>query len=855
MSDNSIFFITTICILLSLNIADASNQTNVYMKAPNPFKYNSPEELWNIDTFETLFTDWYIFANRDDLILYDDPIKKRYAYKTMFLKKFKVLKKKGHYLKVETHDEKKIQGWGKIENFITLPHAHRTQNTITYKALLVNRLERIEGKVKSVIPLRSPSPNAKSYGPEIKILEFANIFSFYPSELNPKYLLIGKLDVFFPLAPDQFRHSVKKVLLGWVPVERVLIWNTREALQPNPKRKHPIYYFKDKTVLKSYYAKHQTDIFPSCNTIPSCVDEKNILVISPDNENKIDRTPWPFDSFRYAVIEKSNINEPFHIGISNAIPAVIQVIEGSMPTGRDVVFLVDATKSMEKYIPLAIKIAQKIMNDFRKKEKRRRRDTEKYDVELPLNELRFGIAVYRDYKCRSDVFEILGYLTSNQKEIESYLTNIKATICHETVGELAYYPEALFRGIKDATLAMNWNAKAMKQIILIGDAGNDSRGEDQLTPKKVSNLLSQRNISFSAIQIINRTFIDAYQSAQKLFCKDVRLIINGIANEELSKAVNYESQDLMVRETDYSFIKKTLQGIVDQTSINRCCTDICCPIEKSRWSLECLRVNDHYQNQFNTQVQNQIHHFATQLNETKDLLDKIRIKDKIVFEQDLTKPNYSFRPQLMLGILTDLIHKLGSNLAREKYPNKHHSQDMIIKLGIGELNEYLDDAPEFFTDAFVMYKRPGEAYKNHPPQFEKMVLFQRKEIEKLLFPLSFLKEKYQCQIHGHNIKSIWTEFLKALIGVHESIKIDRSKSTRELYEKQYGISLRSQHPLLKIPYKQIAQNLINMESSVLEQLGNYLCLCHDKLKNIYHNGQFFSMFGQKYIWVESAILP
>jgi hypothetical protein len=841
--------LAVVSILLSLS------QANAYLKAPNPFKYNSPEELWDVDTYKEILNDWYIFANRDDLVLYGNLLSKKPVYKTTFLEKFRVLQKKDRYLKVEKFDDKKIQGWGRIENFIIIPHALRTQNTITYKALLINRLKRIEGNVNTVVPLKSPSSSAKPYGPEIKILEFANIYSFFPSAEIPQYLLIGKLGVFFPLAPDEYSHSVKKVLLGWVPADRVLIWNTREALQPNPKRKHPIYFFKNKTNLNSYYENNQTDIFPSCNVIPSCVNENNILVISPDNEQRIDKKPWPFDAFRYAVIEKSSIHEPFHIGISNAIPAVIQVIEGSMPTGRDVVFLIDATKSMEKYIPLAIKIAKKIMDDFRDNERLRKKGTEQMDLDLPKNELRFGIAVYRDYKCQSDVFEILGQLTNHQSDIEMYLNNIKATICHETEGDPAYYPEALFRGIKDTALAMNWKAKAMKQIILIGDAGNDSRGKDQLTPKKISNLLIDRNISFSTIQILNKPHDHAYESAQRSFCQDIRSIINGIASQELYRAANYEKQNLMVQETDYQHIKKDLQTIVDKTSENTCCDNLCCPISDSRWTLECLTVNDSYQDQFNRQVQNQIDLLTQQLIETKDLLEQIRIKDKIVFQQDSTTPNYSFRPQLMLGILTDLIHKLGSNLAKEKYPKKAHSEDLIIKLGISELNEYLDEAPEFFTDAYVMYKRPGESYKNDPPQFEKMVLFQKKEVENLLSPLSFLKDNYQCQLHPQNIKTIWTEFLQALIGVIESNFIDQSKSTQELYEKQYGISLRSQHPLLKIPYKQIAQNQIDIGASVLDQLGNYLCESHDKLKNLYHNGKYFSMFGQKYIWVESAILP
>ncbi|KPA15763.1 conserved hypothetical protein, secreted [Candidatus Magnetomorum sp. HK-1] len=833
-------------------------QANAYLKAPNPFKYNSPEELWDVasPSIETILNDWYVFANQDDFFLYEDMSSKNQVHKTSFLEKYKVIEKKSRFLFVETYDDLKIRGWGNIENFITIPHALRTANTITYKALLVNRLKPIEGNVNTVIPLRSPSPKAKSYGPEIKILEFANIYSFYPDQKDPEYLLIGKLDVFFPLAPDRYSHSVKRVLLGWVPAERVLIWNTREALQPNPKRKHPIYYFKKKDDLVSYYNNNQTDVFPSNKVIPSCEDSNNILVISPDNENTIDKKKWPFDAFRYAVIDKSNINEPFHIGISNAIPAVIQVIEGSMPTGRDVVFLVDATKSMEKYIPLAIKIAKKIMNDFREKQKIQREGIEKLDVDLPQNDLRFGIAVYRDYKCQSDVFEIIGELTCDQDNVNSYLKNIKTTICHETEGDPAYYPEALFRGIKDAAIAMNWNSKAMKQIILIGDAGNDSRNMDHLTSKKIANVLVQKNISFSAIQIINVPFNDDYESAQRSFCKDIRLIINGIASEELIKAVNFDKQELMVQETDYKLIKKEIQSIVDKTSSNTCCIHkVCCPVSKSRWSLECLNVDDSYQDQFNRQVEFQIQNLAQQLYETKDLLEKIRIKDKIIFKTDPNTPNYSFRPQLMLGILSELIHKLGANVAKEKFPNKDHSQEMIIKLGINELNEYLNEAPEFFTDAYVMYRRPGKTYKNDPDQFEKMVLFQKKEIEKLLFPLSFLEDNYQCQIHPENIKTIWIEFLKGIIGVTDSKYVDKSKSMKELYEKQYGISLRSKHPLLSISYKEICQNLTNYESETLDQLGVYLCECQDKLKNIYHNSKYFSMFGQKYLWVEASILP
>lgn len=832
------------------------NQANAYMGAPNPNKYNYPEEIWDEMNIETTPDDWYVYAMRDKLYLFDHMTTKNIIYQAPFLEKFRVIEKNGRFLHIEKYHDQTIQGWSNIENFIILSHALRTDNKITYKALLVNRLERIKGNLNRVVPLRAPSANASPYGSEINILEFANIYAFFPSQKNPKYILIGKHDIFFPNLDENNPYSPEKMFLGWVPAERVLIWNTREALQPNHKRKHPIYYFKKKSDLLAYYQSNQNDIFPNCANVPTCTDKEKLLVISPDTETQIDKTQWPFDAFRYAVIEKSNIDEPIHIGIPNAIPAVTQVIEKSMPTGRDVVFLVDATKSMEQFIPLTIKIAKKIMHNFRKKAKYHQRKGLKVDLQ---NELRFGIAVYRDYECDSDVFEILGNLTDNDYHIASYLHNIEATICNEVKGDPAYYPEALFRGIKDTIFTMNWNDTAMKQIILIGDAGNDSRGQDQLNAEKIANYLSQNNIAFSAIHILNEPLDFSYASAQKSFCQDIRNIIHGIATEEMVSATSFEKQGLMIKDTNYEHIKRQLQSVLDVTSDNMCCSyDLCCPVSQSRWSLECLEVNDTYEDQFNREIETQIQQFAKQLYETKDLLERIRIKDKIVFKSNPNAHNYSFRPQLMLGVLKDLIEKLGTNLAKERYPSQPHNRELINRLGIHELNEYLGESPEFFTDAYVMFRKTGRIFNKDPDQFEKMVLFQKKEIENLLLPLHHLKSKFQCQIHPENINTIWKEFLQTLIGNTFSdgiVPLDQSKSFKELYEKQYGISLRSMHPLLKISYKQISQSLSGFKSQTLENLGVYLCECHKKLKNIYHNGQYFSMFGQKYIWVKASFLP
>jgi hypothetical protein len=296
---------------------------NSYLKAPNPFIYKKPSDLWGIKSYDKMINDWFVFSDRDNLELYQSCKGEKVVKQFQFLDKFRVLDLQGKHIYVETMD-KKFKGWGKVESFIILTHAYKTENAITHKAVLINKIGSIKGDINAVKPLRAPFSNARTTGETIRILEFANIYNYYPSEQDARFVLLGKGPYFLPHTSSKNPSSLQGIMLGWVPASRVLTWDTREALQPNPKRKHPIYYFKNEKDLISYYNVHaNNNDYPTCDNVPQCNREKRenkeLLVIRPDYENQIDREDWPKKLFRYAILRSNNdINKPFEIGVTSA---------------------------------------------------------------------------------------------------------------------------------------------------------------------------------------------------------------------------------------------------------------------------------------------------------------------------------------------------------------------------------------------------------------------------------------------------------------------------------------------------------------------------------------------------------
>ena len=857
------------------------------MKAPDPFMYKKPSDLWDKEQFEaTMMNAWIVFSSKEGLQLRreaDD--KSNITYVALFLDKFKVIEKKGRYINVENEEAPEIKGWGRIEEFIILPHAIKTEHSITHKAVLINKLKRIKGSVNTVNPLNAPHERADSTGKQLKILEFANIYAYYPNEENPTFILLGKKPFFYPFEDTSF-GSITNTILGWVPSERVFTWDTREAFQPNPDRKHPIYYFNNKKDLESYYAAHPfDDETPVCSNVPSCRDDRKnkqkreILVIKPDTENQIDNSEWPPEAFRYAILEKGSDKEPFLIGVPGATPEALRIVqhiekESQVSEVRDVIFLFDATMSMEPYLALAGKIAKDIMKKFKEKKEKLKE----------IGELRFGAAVYRDYADELPYqFEVIEDLTHQVDVMKQRLENIKPRRNYENPQDPAFYPEAVFQGIIHCIRGMNWKQGSRKLMIHIGDAGNHSRGQDDYTEHDIAELLIENDISYSAIQITTGEGSTGRLDAGKLFCEQTRNIIHETAQGWWDEVAGLE-QDKVLPAEKATAIREDLKKLIDEASQETCCKNgLCCACGNRRWTLTCVKTNEDYEKT----ISKQIDKLADQLFEVKSMLEIFRMgkipvvaktNDSPSPKKELSFKSVSYRPQLMPGVVKSLIKRIGEDfINRLNEPavkqkaveyvgleklnmidNPVIRKQIIEKLGTEELSKYLQADAQFFTQSYVMMSRPGDRYKESPDQMLKMVIFQKKELERLLQPLTIFKEKYHCQLHPGNIKRIWRDFMLAILGESDDQYIDQSvknSSFEELYEKQYGISLRKVHPLLKISYANIDQGMLP-DNVDIQALQKYLCNSQRELKKIYDSEErFFKVFGDEYIWIDAAMLP
>jgi len=871
-----------------------------YLKFPDFNKYKRGSEILGLNQYDPLDEDWKIYSNKDNLKIYQDRDRRQFVKKFYFMDKFKVLEISDSQIKVEDYNNTDVQGWANANEFILLPKAIRNDFLITHKAVLVNHFSYIKGEINMVTPLRSPTINAKKAGKPIKILEFAHIYDYFPNEYNPEFILIGTKPFFIPRFGKNSEYSIQQIIIGWIPANRILKWDTREGLEPNIKRENPIYYFKNKKDLISYYKQHKYD-----NKSP----KKNLLVISPDNHNRIDKSIWSPLMIRYAILKTNNDprNEPFEIGVATATydekilnTQTIKIIEEQKKRSNDTdaIFLIDATMSMDPYIELAGNIAIQIMKNFKK--------LQQFENS---GDLRFGIALYRDY-LNDKVFDYQN-LTNNVNKLEKDLNNIKSVIkqalnpeedskkndpAYYPVAEdnidsrkadPAYYPEAVFQGLINSVESMNWKKDSLKLIIHIGDAGNNSRERDTFTEENVAFFLAQKDISYCALQIIREPRDEYEFEAQKLFNKQTRKIIEKIASIELAKLIEYEDSGLAPVEKNSR--SKFMNLIVDAKDYDE--NDICKPCGDYRWQLRCIKPDQN--NLFEKTLNDQIDEIVNNIGKVKNILDTIRMKQFNELDRQMSikkisqnavpeqfvRNNHIFEPFLLPGVVNKLINRVGEGklidlmetnnkekiikyIGKEKYYKMHKDPNIkkeVIKLiGKDQLKKYLQSDVHFFTKSYVMFNRPGKKYEKDPDQFIKKLLLQKSTLDKIISPIYLFKKKWLCVIRKDSIKKTWKDFLKSTlgedVGLGEDEKIDKSKSYEAMYEQQFGISLRSQNPILKMTLSEIEQGSCNNKN--IKELGDYLCNIADKLIEFSKDDDnYFHIFGIPYIWIDASLLP
>ena len=521
------------------------------IKKPSYSYYKNPEQLWKS---ERMFFQkfkckniWQVWANRSDVKFYDKPHDsnsgtKPNKYKARFLQPFWVVEKEDRFLLLIEPNRIEEVGWVDIETMGILTYAHRDlKSTITHKGVLINNPEAIAKNglqnVNIVFPLYAPKSGAQEIVENrIKILDFLNIYQYhYNDKLVPLtkvnsrvvayVLIVKKLSLPWERSLENSvrdlnsekrkLNPIKSVILGWVPRARLMLWETREAIEPNPERKQPIYYFRHSKDLEKFYDLKKTKPDQAIG-FPN--EEK--LVIVSDMPEKITRVHLPPDAPRFPVTDDSS--ESTLIGIPGASLGnenikIISALENkrNLATNLDIVFVVDTSESMKDY---SGDLGNIIKNVFRKAQD-----------SFPVKRVRIGGLIYRDYEDGEDVFDIKDF-TNEPYELKAWFDIIKY-FNNEPKDKFleGYYPEAMFQGLWHAINDLDWEAGHTKILIHIGDHGNHNKGRDEYNEQQISKLLFEENISLFSFHVVHPSREDPLeQEASRLFITQVDKILKGI---------------------------------------------------------------------------------------------------------------------------------------------------------------------------------------------------------------------------------------------------------------------------------------------------------------------------------------
>jgi hypothetical protein len=306
-------------------------------------------------------------------------------------------------------------------------------------------------------------------------VHFVYVYAWSKSEYeNSDYVLVGEFPTIDGVPYDEKAFS--KTLYGWCRTSKVFRWNSRIALIPNPDTQHPSHVFSSHPALKRFYEGAEMIAKP-----------EPAKLLFPDTLKSWQPGNWPF--FLHRRFDQA-LSMNCLVGVQGAnIEEKKRELEDLKYHSKnvDVVFLIDATKSMAPYIRGVSNLIKKVMQKL---------NTNNY-----IQRIRFGAAVYRDYVDGERKFEIKP-LETNIREVQDWLYRMSLMASSHTrdSGE-ASWPEALFNGIQQAVNQSGFGRYNSKFLVVIGDTGNHSRGHDKHTSGSIGETLAANTINCIMVKV------------------------------------------------------------------------------------------------------------------------------------------------------------------------------------------------------------------------------------------------------------------------------------------------------------------------------------------------------------------
>ena len=411
-------------------------------------------------------------------------------------------------------------GWVEVANLVLNPYALLNKEGTTKKGLTLINLASKE----ALLSLKDAVENDKS------LKDYTYYFDpgerqkkTQDKEMKIRYVLKEVGDMKLLSVNDKISNlSVKERRMnvsGWINSLYISDWNTRICMEPSygeiyqQEYPDPVPIFTNPKELAAYQsasrrlASLEGSIYRYPITKERMINTAMRMPVLQYLDNNALQLMAPGKIEGMGSAEETQIKDP----VASA-RKILQDLEEKREN-INILFVIDATSSMEDFYPVINSGIKEIITMNNAKYKK---------------QLRFGAAIYRDYADKERAFDI-SPLSGDVQQVKNFLAGVKC----KSVAPASSKHENQYQGFIKAVEKAGFIKEQSNVVILVGDAGNHQPDSKGLSSKMVGKKLVQYNANLIAFQVIN-----GRHPAYSDFNRDARDYINYLAFN------SYDSQQL-----------------------------------------------------------------------------------------------------------------------------------------------------------------------------------------------------------------------------------------------------------------------------------------------------------------------
>jgi hypothetical protein len=697
-------------------------------------------------------------------------------------------------------------GWVKKQHMLLWQHCLVAcqSGRLNKKAMILN----------TVASLQEKSPQQLAGELASNALHFADA----PETKNPAFLssrVSGLFQVYFIykeegdalLLGKNARVSdpaqVQANVWGWVPKERVVLWDQRVALEPNwaeaaaaeRQQSGKGLIFTDESSAAAYQGGQapppKTVLWDSDPLAERNVGEwRRFPVLNNNYQNGIARIGLMGDINAEHGVMTSEVFAKVQDGLSQAKSELRNI---------DIVFVVDATSSMGPYLPPVSEAITKSMSRIEAREDK--------------NTYRFGAVAYRDTDEGKRKLEVKS-LNSDGKAVSRFLEGVEAKDLVDIDA-----PEAMYYGLKNALFSTGMSKAHTNIIILVGDAGNHSRQD--LTFVDLRELIIQLSDYNSHMLVFQARHSDSHPTYDDFIRQNKHLIQNIAfkANEKIEAATQLKVDFPIFKEEGQTLrIQGAMAGAIRSCPKNS-------KLDPAYLSREIEKIID-----MTGQHLNKILGGAEQMfNDGASMESVVKNLEQGELNREAPSENQyvsSFTPAILLYLANS-------------------------GLGPEEINMVTSQSFQMFIPAYAPLKREGQQY----PLFNPVLFLSRRELSDLISQIDQFLDAPTNEARRKKMQEAWVELLRAHVGNLATSELEEM-TMEEISERVFGLPSTSE--LIKDVRLRDLADKRKFPDETFNRYDQEMRAKKSKLERIFNQNNYpysFQSNDISYYWIEQDLLP